>query len=133
MTKQDLTAAIEIQKKLTRFENRLFDLEATGGIRTSLQSAGGRSGAHGNAAVIAGELASEVSQLRKQLEIEQTILRRALDKTELDETERKLMLLRYVECRGWKEVAARMAYSIPQTYRLHAAILERMGIKDDSL
>lgn len=126
MTKQDLKAALDIKKDIRRLEARLSDLEATGGVRTSLQPAGGRGGPQSNAAIIAGELAEEIAALRRQLEIEQTIVRRALEKVELDKTERKLMMLRYVDCREWKEVVERMAYSKTAVMKKHAAILERM-------
>lgn len=131
MTKQDLTAAIAIKRKLTRFEARLSDLEATGGIRTSLGHIGG-CGQKGSAADLAVELADEITKLQRDLEVEQEIIRRALEKMELDETERKLMIYRYVDCREWKEVSERIAYSIQQTFRMHAAIIEKAGIKDES-
>lgn len=131
MTRQELDAALNVKRKLTRFETRLSDLEATGGIRTSLGHIGG-GGPKGSAAVLASELADEIAKLRKRLEVEQEIIRRAMEKIDLDETERKLMYLRYVDCREWKEVSERMAYSMQQTFRLHAAIIEKAGIKDES-
>lgn len=126
MTKQDLEAALDIKRKLTRFENRLADLEATGGIQTSIHQTGGRGGHKGNAAAIAGELADEITNLRRQLEIEQTIIRRALEKLGLDETEKKLMMLRYVDCRPWQEVAEKMAYSKIAVMKKHAVIMKRI-------
>ena len=130
LNKQDLNTAIAIKRKLTRFETHLSDLKATGCVRTSLQTTGGRGGSHGSAAELVGEMSDEIAELRHQLEVEQTILRRALEKLELDETEKKLMLLRYVDCMEWKNVAARMAYSIQQIYRIHANIIEKAGIKE---
>lgn len=124
MTKQELNAAIEIKRKLTRFEARLSDLEATGGIRTSLGHIGG-GGPKCSDAELAVELADEITKLKRDLQVEQEIIRRALDKLDLDETERKLMHLRYVNCKEWKEVAARMAYSKIAMMKKHAAILER--------
>lgn len=129
MTKQELTAALDIKKDLRRLEARLSDLEATGGVRTSLQPAGGRGGPQSTAAIIAGELTDEITALRKQLEKKQNYLEVALDQIEMDKTERKLMTLRYVDCKEWKEVALRMAYSRDMIMKKHAAILERMKLK----
>ena len=126
MTKEQLSTALDIKRKLSRFEDRLSDLRAAGGVRTSLQAAGGRGGGNGNAAELAGELAEEIAGLRKDLEIEQKIIRRELEKLELDGLEKQLMRLRYVDCREWTEVAAKMAYSKITVLKKHADIIKRM-------
>lgn len=120
MTKEELGAALDIKKKLTRLENRLADLEATGGVRTSLQSGGGGGGKSGDAAVIAAELSNEIAELRKKLEIEQEIVRRALDKVAFDDMERKIMMLRYVYCKPWGYIKKVLGYADRQTYRIHS-------------
>lgn len=126
MKKSDLTAALNIKKELDRIEARLSDLKATGGVGSSLQSSGGRGGNQDNAVVIAGELADEAAALRGHLESARSNVRRLLDKIKLDGTERKLMMLRYVECWEWTDVVARMAYSKSSVMKKHADILKRM-------
>lgn len=119
MTKKDLTAALEIKKNLSRLETRLSDLEATGGVRTSLQPAGGRGGPQSNAVIIAGELAEEIAALRRQLEKQQNYIEVSLNQVEMDKTERKLMMLRYVKGMKWKYISMAIGYAERQTLRIH--------------
>lgn len=126
MSREDLNAAIDIKKDLARIEARISDINATGGVSSSLQSSWERGGHQDNAVVIYGELAEEAAELRGQLEEAKNKVRRLLDKMKLDGTERRLMLLRYVECWEWKDVAARMAYSRSSVMNKHAEILKRI-------
>lgn len=126
MTKQDLTAALDIKKDLDRIETRLSEIKVTGGVRSSLRSYRGSGGYQDNAVVIAGELAEEAAELRGRLEQAQNNVRHLLDKMKLNVMERRLMILRYVECWGWQDVAARMAYSRASVMNKHAEILKRI-------
>lgn len=130
MTKSELKAALKIKEKLTRLENRLADIEATGGIRTSLQSTGGRGGSHKDTAIVARELAEEIEELRKKFEVEKEIIRRALEKAGLDEDEMKLMITRYVKCLMWKYVRALVGYAQRQPYRIHKDALKKVVDND---
>ena len=124
MTEEELNAARKIHAKIVRLRDQLGDLRKTGGLRAtgkeiSVQCAGGV-----GVCQICAELEDEITGLEKQWEIERAILRRALEKAPLDETGRKLMLLRYVECKPWREIGLLIGYTERQTYRIHQAAIK---------
>lgn len=125
MTKEELKAALVICRRLTRLQSRLNDIEATGGIRTSMQSSGGKGGKRSDASMLAAELTGQITELRKKLEIEQAIIRRALEKVEFDELERRLMVMRYVDCRPWRYIQIVLGYADRQPYRIHSEAVSK--------
>lgn len=130
LTHDELNAALALHRKLDRLRGRLEDLEATGGVRAAGSAAPVQGGGSVTQAQVAAELSQEIGELARQLEIEQTIIRRALEKIPLDELERKLMVLRYVECWPWRVVGTLTGYAESHLYRLHQAA-QKM-IVDDS-
>lgn len=130
MTKEDLTAALNIRKDLSRLEDRLSDLEVSGGLGSSFRFTG-QGGQRDPAAVIAGDLAGEIDALREKLKQQQEKIVLLLDEMELDETEKKLMIYRYVKGWEWKDVAIITAYSLPTVMKKHAAIIKRISLCDD--
>lgn|GEM_PF-5161444 len=119
MTTDELNAALSLQRKIDRLQARLDDLRATGGIggkgdNTPIQSSAGVF-----AGQIAAELAQEIVELKGKLVIEKEIIRRYIEKLNLDGIECKLMILRYVECRPWKAVGMSMGYAERQIFRIH--------------
>lgn len=131
MTKQELEAALVLRRRLTRLENSLADIRATGGVKSSGGS-GVRAGGGCDTGQIAVELAEEIAELRKKYEIEREIIRRTLEKAPLEWGERKVLLLRYVECKPWQYVCKEIGYAERQTFRIHAGALEKLTV-DGSL
>ena len=119
MTNDELNAALSIDRKIQRLQARLDDLRSTGGVGGK----GDNTPVQGSASVFAGqiaaELAQEIAELKGKLVIEKEIIRREINKMELSDVERKLMMLRYVECRPWHWTAASMGYSPRRVYQLH--------------
>lgn len=132
VTHDELNAALALNRKLDRLRGRLEDLEATGGVRAAGSAAPVQGGGSVTQAQVAAELSQEIGELARQLEIEQTIIRRALDKIPLDELERKLMVLRYVECWPWRAVAKRIGYEPSRTYDHHKSALKKFGVHRSS-
>lgn len=129
MTKQELEAALVLRRRLTRLENSLTDIRATGGVKSSSGN-GTRTGDGKDMGQVAAELAEEIAELRKKYEIEQEIIRRALEKAGLNEDEMKLMIARYVKCLTWKHVQALAGYAQRQPYRIHKDALKRVVDND---
>ena len=128
MTYSELNAALDISRKIDRLEGQLSGLEDGGiGSPTYGTSVQGGTGAVG-IGQIASEVREEIDNLKQQLKIEQEIVRRFIEKQTLEDTERKLLLKRYVECYSWKWVSAHICYSRTHTFRLHESILLKMGL-----
>lgn len=47
-------------------------------------------------------------------------------------SQRRIMALRYIDALGWRQVAVRSHYTRSQCFRLHAAALETLGIKEQA-
>lgn len=126
MTKEELEAALKIKKKLDRLEAKLADIEATGGIRTSLQSAGGRGGEVKDAAQDAAELREAIAETKRKLEIEQEIIRRAIEKALMTEEEREFMIEHYVNCKVWRRISTTKAKCKTCTYDIRKSAVMKM-------
>lgn len=122
MTKQELHAALDIHAKIQRLRARLNDLRQSLGKPPEVRVQGG---VGASTATIAADMSSEVAELERQLEIEQVVIQRHLDKCQLSDTERKLMSLRYVECWDFNSIGVRLGYSdrdgiaTSQIFRMH--------------
>lgn len=127
MTKQELEAALVLRRRLTRLENSLADIRATGGVKSSGRN-GTRAGGGCDPGQIAAELAEEIETLREEYKDEQKYIRRRLEEYPLEGDERKVMLLRYVECRAWRYVCKAIGYAERQTFRVHAGALEKLAV-----
>lgn len=128
MTYSELNAALDLSRKIDRLEGQLSGLEDGGiGSPTYGTSVQGGTGAVG-IGQIASEVREEIDSLKQQLKIEQEIVRRFIEKQTLEDTERKLLLKRYVECYSWKWVSAYICYSRTHTFRLNESILLKMGL-----
>ena len=125
MTKKELEAALVLRRRLTRLENSLADIRATGGIKSSSGNST-RAGAGIGPGQIAAELEDEIAELRKKYEIEREIIRRSLEKVEFEELERKLMVMRYVDCMPWKNIQIIISYQKTQAYDLHRRALSKI-------
>ncbi|MEA5010438.1 MAG: hypothetical protein VB100_01790 [Angelakisella sp.] len=130
MTTEELNAALNIAKKIKRLQAQLDDIHITG----IPGSTGGNSPVQGgsklSAAVVAAELTSEIESLQDKLRLEQAIIARYIGKKDLEVVERRLLMLRYVKCLEWGNVARCLGYSLSHTFRLHQQ-LEKM-IVDES-
>lgn len=125
LTEQELNAALDLTRKIERLQGRLDDLRETGGVGSPGASAPVQGGCGTvSAGQIAAELEIEIADLRKRREIEQIVIQRYIDKSDLEDVERKLMLLRYVDCRPWTPLATSLGYS-----RSHVLLLHRNAIK----
>lgn len=127
MTKQELHAALDIHTKIQRLRARLSDLEYVNCKAPEVRVQGGCAVSVGQ---IAAELSGEITELEGKLKIEQVVIQRHLDKCPLDDTARKLMALRYVECRPFKLIKVSLGYEDAQMYRIHNAA--KNMIVDDS-
>lgn len=125
MTKQELEAALVLHRRLTRLENSLADIQATGGIKSSARN-GTPTGGRKDMGQVAAELAEEIAELRKKYEIEQEIIRREMEKAPLEKDEKKIMLLRYVKCLKWAEIYQLLGYSKSRTLFYHAKAIEKV-------
>ena len=125
MTKQELEAALVLRRRLTRLENSLADIQATGGIKSSARN-GTRTGDRKDMGQVAAELDEEIAELRKEYEIEQEIIRREIKKAPLVKDERRVLLLRYVKCLKWAEIYQLLGYSKSRTLYYHAKAMEKV-------
>lgn len=125
MTRSELGAALVIRSELTRLENSLADIQATGGIKSSARN-GTRTGGRKDKGQVAAELAEEIAELRKELEIEQEIIRRKMEEAPLEKDERKVLLLRYVKCLKWAEIYQLLGYSKSRTLYYHEKAMEKV-------
>ena len=116
MTIEELNAALVIKKKINRLKGDLEDKRTSCGKIPEIRVQG-KSGT--SAAQLAAELSEEITVLEKKLEIEQEIIRRQLEKVDLDETERKLMVLRYVRCYQWEDIKTVLCYTVRWMFTIH--------------
>lgn len=133
MTKKELHAALDIQAKIQRLREGLSNIEQSLGKSPDVRVQGG-------CAVSAGQLAAEkieeITAAEKQLEIEQVIIQRYLDKSPIDDAERKIMELHYVRCLQWYSadkddkctVAKVTSYSKSRLYQLRQSALQKIGL-----
>lgn len=56
-------------------------------------------------------------------------IRATVDRTP-DETDRQLIRLRYIEGKGWQEIADTMAYSLRHTTNLHRRAMKRLAVPE---
>ena len=119
MTHDELCAALILTRKIDRLQASLDDLRESGGLRSPKMSERVQGGASVGVGQIAVEIAAEIEDLEQQRRIEQAVIGRHLEKCLLDDTERKVMRLRYVECLPWKIIKSAMGYEIAHVYRLH--------------
>lgn len=120
MTRDELNAALILQRKIDRLQTRLDDLRQTGGVGGMGTNTPVQGGSGVFVGQIAAEIAQEIAELQNKLVIEKEIIRRYIDKLELEDVERKLMILRYVECRPWKLVECGIGYSKRHTLLIHS-------------
>ncbi len=120
MTSIELEAAIILSKRLYRLKGKLEDLKLTGGIGSAYGNTPVQGGGCVSPVQLAAELEIDIISLERQLEIEQEIIRRYLEKLPYDEVSRKLMLLRYVRCYEFKDIRERLGYSDRRVYQIHA-------------
>lgn len=78
-------------------------------------------------------LQDKYNNLLKELAERQTVIEDLIE--ELEPTERDLIRYRYIDGLRWEAVALRIAYSTPQTFRIHKQALRKLDLlnKDDSL
>ena len=126
MTISELNAALDIQRRINRLQASLDTLHETGGIGSAVSSEPVMGGVSRDTGQIAVEISDELSELKRQLEIEQVVIRRRIEKIELSGTEQKLLLLRYVLCMPWKSVGMSMAYSRSVIFDMHKKIVRRI-------
>ena len=133
LTEQELNAALNLSRQIERLQNKLDDLMETGGVGSPNISPTPVQGGPGmvSPGQIAAELAEEIQNLTHQWEIEREIIKRSIEKIPLDDIERKVALLRYVECRPWKIIESSVGYSKPHIMRIHSGALTKM-IHDDT-
>lgn len=128
MTHDELNAALSLQRKIDRLQARLDDLRQTGGVGGT----GTNTPVQGGSGVFAGQIASEkedeIAELQKQLEIERVIIQRYLDKSDLQDDEKRFMAFRYVKCWKWEVVAIYIGYTKRHTLRLHEQILKKLSL-----
>lgn len=127
MTYDELNAALSLQRKIDRLQARLDDLRQSGGITHHSDNSPVMGGDSVFAGQIASELEEQINALKKDLEEEKVIIRRYIDKLDLDDIERKLMILRYVDCWPWDSVKKGIGYSLSRTYHYHSSALEKTG------
>lgn len=129
MTNQELHAALDLSNKIQRLTDRLNDIRQSLGKAPEVRVQGGQGV---STAQIAADLSEEVSELEEQFKIEQVVIQRYIDKCSLDDTERKLMTLRYVKCYPWKDIETALCYSRSHTYQMHINALENIGLERTS-
>ena len=128
MTYSELNAALDLSRKIDRLEGQLSGLEDGGiGSPTYGTSVQGGTGAVG-IGQIASEVREEIDSLKQQLKIEQEIVRRFLEKQELNENEKSVMMLRYVSCLPFKYIQQRKGYERSRVFDFHKAALENIGL-----
>lgn len=128
MTAKELNAALTLQRKIDRLQARLDDLRQTGGVGGTASNTPVQGGAGVFVGQIIAECSEELAKLQEQLRDEQAIIRRFLQKVEFSDVERKLMMLRYVECRPWRLVEMSLGYSHSRTMYIHSDILKKTGL-----
>lgn len=128
MTKEELNAALDLQRKIDRLEAQLKDLQETGGMGAVQNSNTPVMG--GGGSVCPGQLAieneQEIKELKSQQMIERAIIQRFIDKQELDEISYKLLNYRYVDCMKWDDVAIWLGYHKHHLYKLHTGAIKNL-------
>ena len=114
MTGEELEAALALHRRLERLTDELARLEADGG-------APGEPGGSLFQAQMAAELTREIGGLREELSRERARIAAALEAAPWEGVSRRLMVLRYVECRPWRAIGALTGYAQSHLYRLHRA------------
>lgn len=77
---------------------------------------------------VATELEQEIASLTKRWEIEREIVRRYIDKAQLDDIEYKIMVLRYVDCLPFRLIQKRVGYERTKTFDYHKTALTKCGL-----
>ena len=131
MTQNELSAALDLQRKIDRLEESLKSLHDTGGLKGVCSDNTPVMG--GEAGVYPGQLAVEIEQevagLKEQQKIERAIIQRFIEKQQLEELERKLLHCRYVECLTWTDVALSVRYSKRYAMKLHNRVLKKIKLE----
>lgn len=126
MTKSELSAALSLARKIQRLQAALADLRA-GGLRATGTTApvqGGPGVMHPGQ--LASELEQEIVTLIREWEVEREIIRRGILRVGLTELEERVMLLRYVECRAWREVAVATGYTYERLKQINRECLAKI-------
>ena len=116
MTLTELYAALDIKREIERKEGALATLRETGGVRAvsfSIPATGGNFNFPGQ---MAADLEKEIENLVSKLNVEKEIIRRGLSKIPLENTESRVMELRYVHCWGIEDIQLRLGYSRRRVY-----------------
>lgn len=128
MSECELRAALDLMHRIHRLQEGLEDLRRSGGVRSPRASEPIRGGPGAvPPGQIAAERAEEIAQLEKELEVEREIIRRYIVKQDLDELEQRVMLLRYVDCRPWEQVAQTVSYSVRHVIRIGDCAIQKMS------
>jgi len=128
VTNEELNAALVISKKIYRLQCKLDDLRATGGVGATGNSTPVQGGQGADPGQLAAELSQEIACLQRQLAVEQTIIGRYIEKLPLSELENKVMILRYVKCRDWKNIAFSIGYSQSRMFDFHVSAMSKFGV-----
>ena len=126
MTLEELNAALAIAKKIKRLQAQLDDIHITGNHGNTGGNSPVQGGSKLSSAVVAAELTSEIESLQDKLRLEQAIIARYIGKLDLEVVERRLLMLRYVKCLEWGDVAKCLGYSLSRTYDFHLQALEKV-------
>lgn len=132
LTYKELKAALDLQERIDRLAEQMEKNEAVGGLKAARGSAPVQGGNSVSSTQTAAEIPEEIRELEGRLRIEQAIIHRCLEKMPFTELERKLMILRYVECKPWKDVADRIGYGPSRTYDYHKSALKKFGVHRSS-
>lgn len=103
----------------------------------SIQHITGMPRAEGNNVDKIGRAVAQIERLKelyytKLVEIEATLFKIEKAISKLDPLERRLIRLRYIDCKAWEDVCYELGYEWANTHRIHARILRKLA-KDDTL
>lgn len=136
ITKEELRQYADLVKERDDILERICQKDAA--IKSaSIQHITGMPRAEGNNVDKIGRAVAQIDSLKelyytKLQEIEATLFKIEKAISKLDPLERRLIRMRYIDCKAWEDICYELGYAWANTHRIHASVLQKLA-KDDTL
>lgn len=127
MTYEQLCAALALTRRIDRLKERRGEWRDPDGSARSMLRTRVQGGRAVSAAQAAAEITDEIEAMETRREALREDIRRYVDGQPLDELERRVVLLRHVECRPWALAAYRLGYTCRHVLRIYGRALQKMS------
>lgn len=119
MTQAELKEPFSLNEKIERLQSSLDEIHETGGVGARKFEIVVREKERKSIEEQAIELSSEIDELKSKLKDQQIKIQKTIDRLELSEIEKKVLMMRYVDCKKWKYISMRIGYSEGRTMVFH--------------